>query len=39
MSQTRLFLSPVGTKSFGLSYCEDAQDKDNWKLKIKVTTS
>jgi len=28
---------PVGVKSFSL-FCEDAQDKDDWRLKIKGTT-
>jgi len=27
------YMYHVGTKSFGLS-CEDAQDKDNWRLQI-----
>jgi len=27
----------VGTKSYSLS-CEDAQDKDDWRLRIKGTT-
>jgi len=28
---------PVGVKSFGLS-CEDAQDEDDWRLRIKAAT-
>jgi len=28
---------PVDMKSFGLS-CEDAQDKDDWRLRVKGAT-
>jgi len=40
MSASKLLVKAVnvGTKSSSLS-CEDAQDKDDWRLRIKEATS